>query len=1818
MASFRALLAEGQDEQVSVNQRALVEKILARYSGEHTVFRELLQNSDDAGASTVELHFRTSPSDGVGSSPSISAQPAHSPDALPDLLTTKVSTVLVRNDGFVFRPQDWARLTEIASGNPDETKIGAFGVGFYSLFSLCDEPVVSSGNKVLGFYWKGGGDQLYVKSASDEEGLKNVSPEGKPWSSFLMELREQQAMPEPNDFARFLASCLGFTSNLRQISLYFDSHLIFRITKTLAPSRPIPLKPQLASVSPLKILRLKSVEEAPFQLKAEVSHWVLRSAVKPKPAVAQLAASAVSSSTSFATRMLSAFSSSHKPSSSSSSSVPSPAPSPSPASGKPAAKDPLSHLTVTLFLRTVASALSVSPSSHFQAEMLRSTKKPLPATTKYSLIWTGKDEFDASHRLSDVAGGAAEDDVESRRVFSGLLSSDLEQQGRVAVGFLTFQTTGCAASVGARFISTVERESLDFQAKYVSDWNRELLWAGGVTARTVYEEEMEEIGREWERKKRNKGKVEEEVRKRLEERVLHLLKFFTFSKSTPQDIVSALTESTFFTSTSSTSVTLLSNLGPTPSHKLRLPSPQLAGFIKSIPTVPSTLADGAPRFLAVLRDKGLVRDISLEDVFADLAQNALTIPEAVECFKWWSTLASSRAYDHRLLQRLKDGALLSVPDSSSSSSIGGAENVSIRPLSSFTTFLNPKTVPLDVPHPPHTLPFELSRHFSHSDLSRVFGFNELSLLEWTRFLISGEMAGQEAKGETNVLKSAVFAEKVLAVLAKGWHGTPATSQQHLITLLSTVPFIPTRLGPKSPSESYFPNVALFDDLAVVVLPSSPSSPSSAPTTIKGNLEKLLRALGVRSHVELQLVFTRLLGAGDWSHVQLLRYLVSVKDTLSPSERDRLKKTAFLPKEGEAKVEQPVGAEGMRPKARTVRYRAGELYEPTEALRELGLPVVDWTDAGAKWRAGSEEAKLLFDLGLLRQPPVDVVLMIAADATDEKGREKALRYFLDGCVTMGYSAAYSPSKHSFAFVPAMHKGNPLLAKPSEVYGNPEAALLGFPILLSKYAAEEGRFQLRKDPLPQDLVASVVAEPPKTVEDASKVFAYLSSQVSHFSSSDIEALRWASFIPVRRPSAIKYEPLPPVGLYFSTSDTSLPSGLKSLFMTVPDFGPAAKPFLVAVGVKDSPSTAEIAQMLINEPSKFFDLAGSAERYLSVLRLVAVNYPSFPSTLRSRMKLSSFFLGTKRISSGTTSSSAKKTLLDEDSDDDDEGGESTLVYQLARASELAINDEPAAFAVFQGDILSCPQEDALEALAEQLGANRISKLISEHYRTTGEPDVSKRAQELKRTVGERTFLFLSERRQQYGKGELKHSEPEWIQTHLSVFEVRSIELVRTLNSPQGLKKNSSAASACVKAASNGSVELYVSQSIEVDYYEVAVGLCKILLSKVRPNDALLLLTILQTTLKNLKRRGFQVDRLLNARKAEREAAEQRLREERLREQLRKSQALSSDKLDAYTEELAGMFPDAAPAFLRTLLETQEPPQLENAANQLLSTPHYPKRRDKQPPGALPPSSSQQSISAQGQQQGGGGLFSSLRRQFARPEPRMPSPLPPPPSLTPPSNTPPTGVAQRPPGMSPTPHRPGATPTSTEAIRANLTRAIQASRPETASNVSNAVEQTQVKESDAYCDSTAAADLAFVADVGGVRFFAARDVPDPTTFVATHHDALLRFVTQVILPVGKVFNLDPRALHVFHDLEGPLIAFNRNRSIYLNFRFYLAWHDKMVVDGHLEEPLISTYHSVAHELSHNLVKPHDTQFSFYFSSFCEEYFLPMARLLQSVQQVA
>lgn len=82
----------GHDETVEVNQRALIDKVLARYSGEFTVFRELLQNSDDAQSKAVEIRFETQEylDKNGGDAASLESTKSPSGTSLPDLKTATV------------------------------------------------------------------------------------------------------------------------------------------------------------------------------------------------------------------------------------------------------------------------------------------------------------------------------------------------------------------------------------------------------------------------------------------------------------------------------------------------------------------------------------------------------------------------------------------------------------------------------------------------------------------------------------------------------------------------------------------------------------------------------------------------------------------------------------------------------------------------------------------------------------------------------------------------------------------------------------------------------------------------------------------------------------------------------------------------------------------------------------------------------------------------------------------------------------------------------------------------------------------------------------------------------------------------------------------------------------------------------------------------------------------------------------------------------------------------------------------------------------------------------------------------------------------------------------------------------------------------------------------------------------------------------------------------------------------------------------------------------------------------------------------------
>lgn len=718
-----------------------------------------------------------------------------------------------------------------------------------------------------------------------------------------------------------------------------------------------------------------------------------------------------------------------------------------------------------------------------------------------------------------------------------------------------------------------------------------------------------------------------------------------------------------------------------------------------------------------------------------------------------------------------------------------------------------------------------------------------------------------------------------------------------------------------------------------------------------------------------MVFSRLLGSGDWSHVELTRYLVSVRDILTDNELDRLRNTKWLPRAGEAKVPQTPGEDGQPRRERTVRYLARDLFEPTETFTALGLWTLEWP---GKWRSSSDEAQLLGRLGLKTAPSVTEILTIAANPDNPTLRSKALAYFTEHFAS--YASTYKADASVPAFVPCiMPNGKQGLARPTECYASPEAAVLGVPIVQDAYRPEAGRFQLRQHPKPADMIHRLL-EHSKEPASARKVFAYLSTRVNDFSKLELSRLRDTPILPLKKDGKIVMTK--PEECYFEPGEGSAVTvQLRSLFTYV-DFGPAAMPFLIAVGVKREPTVQEITKMLVADPSKFYKQTGSAEAYITLLRNIAANFELISTSLRSEMKRSAFLLGSRRIASA---SNGTASLHDGDSDeDDDDDGDNIevgdFVYSLARPGELVIVDSATAYRPFATIAWACIQEAVIEDLAESLGTHRISGLVRDSYSTSGivSSPGTPRAQDIRRLVIERSALFLHER-QQTSRKEINR-DADWLKAHLTVHEVSGLTLRRDLAYGGTTHSYSRKASASVATPSNSEMRLYISTATELDWFEVATGLCKVLLKRERSNDALMFNTILTTTLKNLKRRGMNVDRIINERKAERAAAEQRDRERKLQQELA---AAEEDQRDRWQSQLEDAFPDADPQHIHNLLAQQKSDHLQRATESLLKG--YPKRPKQLEAAPSPrPDSLMSTDSSRRAGSSGSGLFESFKRRL------------------------------------------------------------------------------------------------------------------------------------------------------------------------------------------------------------------------------------------------
>lgn len=1052
-------LLDGQDSEVTVNTRALIDKVLARYSSEHTTLRELIQNASDAGANTVVVKFETEPSPTVP----VPHGPEKSQLLRHIIRNHTLKRLTVSNNGQPFTTADWNRLKSIADGNPDETKIGAFGVGFYSVFADCDEPFVVSGDKTMAFYWKGNTLSTKIATVPPEAASANTT--------FLLDYRQADPtspsynpakLPNLPALSQFLANSLTFVG-LQCIELHVDEFKVASFCKKASPPLGIRVPSGLKADTEGGMMRVTAITRHHAEIDAEWSN-VLATAQDPVKRAAEVVQTEIKNAgtalksffSKFSTQTPSGHSKGHKIA--------------APVQAKPTGSDEdiSGESKGIIHLQFCTVEVETRVTRTFSAEIERATKKPPPRTTRIALLTSPYHDSKALSSSSKTSGSTA---YLASRIFRDVLPRD---NGRVFIGFSTAQTTPFLAHVSApSLIPTVERENVDMNARYISTWNIELLRVAGLACRISYSLDMDDI----------RHRVGKESISEIIPHATYVCKQFTPQTTHPSTALGERMVEAFFNCSKERSIAVLSSTGVKPSQSVRMPAETLS-FLRDVPMVPQELATQAVAFFVSLHDHGFISELTMTDIQNGLDARALNEEELIEFLKWCGAKVESSELDSASVRKLFAVTVANIGVTAEGSS------GKILALGAIDSYVNASRINPALPVPQETIPFSFSKAVPTKQLM-MFGWAELTMFRWLQFLTTPPHLQELTTSEDCALQ-------VLSCPSKVWDHLDATSRTKIADLLSTHLIMPTKMGMRRPSDSYFPSVKLFEDLPTV-------------KHFQGSKEKFLTALGVRKTVDLATVFSRMKDqnsgqqseASSLRHGDLIRYFASVIDSIPKTDLDHLCQTPFLP------------GQGVNDKGHL--YKAQDLYAPNGAIVSLGLTQVKLP---FEFKPNSKEADFLFRLGLNRFPDTPTIVNIldrAGQADDLRLWKLAIDYFLQNYSANNYA---SGAKYFMAtsqkILPTEQAPFPSLVAPLSCFANEKAASLGFSILRDDLRPHADKFGVKQDPDISACVRRMLDRPPQSTVDAEQQFSYLAARSIELAQNQalIQRLSSSKIVPIFR--------------------------------------------------------------------------------------------------------------------------------------------------------------------------------------------------------------------------------------------------------------------------------------------------------------------------------------------------------------------------------------------------------------------------------------------------------------------------------------------------------------------------------------------------------------------------------------------------------------------------------------------------------------------------------------------------------------------------------
>lgn len=1742
-----------------------------------------------------------------------------------------VIQVAYRNDGLPFRPQDWSRLRKIAEGNPDVSKVGAFGVGAYTMFSICEEPLVVSGGQAMAFSWKG--DALWVRLAD--------SPAGKElWTSFVLPSRDPYPLPDLVEFGQFLCTSLTFTNCLTDIRLYVDDVKRMSISKRQI-GKPTIISPPKASswwsrdgavtTSPKGIFELDRSDGAITETTIEMSVSLGNDTAKVKATY------------------ISALANTHVPSDMAKKME------------RVTKKKPPTQVKVEIFIDADASAQS-GPNSGQAAAVTEAFAPKMGSGRVFIGFRTSQTTGLAAHLAAPLLPTVEREAIDFQdpilRIYNFELLSiagilmrlTLEHSmNLVGVQWLKNEPERIAyekqkksgekdraraqleapenreaqpasqASDGgtssilrfARFMSSGVKKIADViaSADFLRDDDEDLLRPSD--SRPLSQEELEAI---------------------------LLMRSFSPQQSTPDDQVGTIIAEGFEKCFPGLTPPVLTSSGVVRGMYSRLPRDGIEGFVERN-VVRSVVLKNAKDYL--LHVAGC-RDLSMRDLMAHLKDTPLEEDELVRILKWWTkyTRIEPLALDQGISLKHNISYFPSEMGNATSDQGSNSEKPVVL-LRTFQHYLGGSKFSTELPMPPSVLPQRLHEIIPPRVLSdKAFRawFSILPFQTWSHFICTHPCltSGRPADGHIRL--------KVLATLSREYDSLSGNLQvqmgNFLYKKLSSVRCIPFDGQPDTGCVTDFPKdlylasaeLAIFDGLGSFKKVSSALAPAKVT-------DSFLVALGVRKTISMDFLFTQL-DSLKWNRnpKPLITYLRTV--ALTAEDLHKLRTTQYLPE--------------VNDNSRT--YAPSELYLPNPDLDALPFAkVLQWPSTDVL-HEHSPDLAFLKKIGCNAEAPIeDVMSYLQSDIDDEGMRSRALDFLRKRVMAGGpYERTYSNFLDA-RFLPAVVE-DPFGEKPirKELHApigcflNAECGCLGFPVIDPDFKKSVGRgyteaFRCPLQPPANRLVHEVLTIASNAKEKSlslsgeqladysvrvldtfTKIFNYMSSRCTELDKRTIDTLGRAVFIPKENGQAIKW--CHPKEIYFESTDEENSELTGLLFLVTP-----FNPFLATVGVRAEPSTEDILRLLVSSPHDVLEKLGSESKYRSLLRRIAANTRR-PVT--NEMRNSPFLLAF-RVDEDMSSEKSKQERI-ANGDDDAETGATTATYALAKAEDICIIDNSYFSRLF--NVLSAPQESDLERFYTSLGSAYISKKVHQKYIAVGgQRSNTPLTNDFAARIRERRPLLVSNivsRQLVLNAAALLRDD------NFEVFEVSQVKALYTYN---GVVKTQFVT---CSASTIGKNKLSVFVTDKFDWFHVGNAIGSTILVRCNVQDAFFIGSLLEAPLSQLRARGFPVDRILRGvGPIEQPEKQAKKRSPHPPVPPGIQDAEPAQNGGGFASILQQMFPDCKPEHIRLVLG--ENPSLDSlrAAADELSQGTYPRIEKKTVTIGKGQGEMKRGSSSADVRRPPSSTFEQGRRRFSKrgtgtsPLSRairglsaglagLRSNIP--------SSQSVAGGPDRPylPEESRFRHLIPESPEESSALNdeesqrgleGTLKDSVNSSRSVAAAGISSPEEALisvpeNVASNGDVCEVIPAQDLKpFVGPHNngktscGIRVFSSSKHIDSERFLMSKWEMVECFAS-VLSTLCSVYELRLDTIAIFHEPTGRTIAFNAGRALHFNFRYFASLHGKpgraVGIDCYSY-----WFTTMAHELAHNMAIPHAKKHGFFTEAYVANY---MPKLLVTLSNAS